>query len=62
MQKTPAGLLAALMGFFGMGRKAAEKKPSGNRAASPDIQHEIQSKAQDKRLRKLNRPQGWYNG
>ena len=57
-----AGLLAALMGFFGAARGAGRRRPSGNRAAPPHIQQEIQAKAHAKRERKLARPQGWYNG
>lgn len=55
-------LLAALMGFFGAGRTAGMRQPSGNRAAPSHIQQEIQAKAHTKRERKLNRVQGWYNG
>lgn len=63
-----SGLLAALMDFFGAGRTAERRRPSGNRAAPPHIQQEIQAKAEAKRNRKLNRyaftdgTSGWYNG
>ena len=57
-----SGLLAALMGFFGAARTAGRRRPSGNRAAPPHIQQEIQAKAHAKRERKLDRAQGWYNG
>ena len=57
-----SGLLAALMGFFGAGPVAGRRRPSGNRAAPPHIQQEIQTKAHAKRERKLARPHGWYNG
>lgn len=55
-------LLAALMGFFGAGPTAGKPTPSGNRAAPTHIQQEIMAKAQAKRERKMQRPQGWYNG
>lgn len=58
-----AGMLAALLGFFGAGRNRRHiRVPTGNRAAPPHIQQEIQAKAHAKRERKMQRPQGWYNG
>lgn len=57
-----ADLLAVLMGFFGSARGGGKRQPSGNRAAPPHIQQEVQAKAHAKRERKLARPQGWYNG
>ena len=54
-----ASMLENLKRFFGMDYK---KKPSGNRAMPPHLQQETQARAQAKRERKLDRPQGWYNG
>lgn len=58
-----AGLLSALLGFFGGNRlRRHVRVPSGNRALPPHMQQEIMAKAQAKRERKMQRPQGWYNG
>ena len=57
-----SGLLTALMGFFGAGRTAEKRQPSGNRSLPPHMQQEVQAKAQAQRKRKMNRPQGWHNG
>lgn len=57
------GLLATLLGFFGAGRmRRSVRVPTGNRSLPPHMQQEIQAKAQAKRERKMQRPQGWYNG
>lgn len=52
------GMLAALKGFFGVGRT----RRSGNRALSSQMQKEIKELALAKRNRKMRRPIGWYNG
>ena len=62
--------MKSLKKYFGLGQSTshrnyqrnARKRKSGNRSLPSELQKEIKAKAEAKRLRKMARPRGWYNG